>query len=300
MLNTAARHGIPELSLSAIGMLGRQGVLLQEHHIAPHFEALVRVGNMTEAIRWLATMRSGCVNPSSGTVAPLILALTRSPYIAGRTPAGNGLRMNAWMIESSPSQRIAALSTFLSNIHHGDGVSIDVTIFNALLEAYAKTRSTEGANALWGKRDELGVDVDVESYNAMLRVCLAADDHLLGQHFVSTLRMNGIRPNVATYELAIKLAFRSSSTSASDPCQLGLDLIAEMKAYDMTPSIEIFEQVASNLAQLGQSSRLRELLREMHLVGYTMSRTLRHALPREERYLAQKGTATAGLDDAIL
>src|SRR5258707_1274611 len=78
VLNTAGRHGLPDLATDVLRVLKLAGVQWQEHHFATVVEAFCRNFQVKEALVTLSIMRNSDMPANSKTTRPILDAISAS------------------------------------------------------------------------------------------------------------------------------------------------------------------------------------------------------------------------------
>ncbi|KAA1471768.1 hypothetical protein DENSPDRAFT_837838 [Dentipellis sp. KUC8613] len=241
-LNTAARHGLPELAMDVLQTLQSIGARLQEHHFASIIEAYARTGGIKEAFSILALMRSQNIIPGSGAAHPIFLAIQDAPAAVDA----------AWDV--------------LEEMHK-NAEPVDIAAINAIVQASVAQGDLQRAVGTYQACAQFGVAPDVDTYNALLSGCIAARHRELGDRLLTEMREAGVRPDLHTYERLVVLCLTSPTYEDA------FFYLEEMKAEHYVPPYGVYEAIVRRCVSEGDA-RYKLALEEMREIGYHVSPAL--------------------------
>jgi pentatricopeptide repeat protein len=235
VLAVAARWGKPTLATRALAALSDIGVSKKEHHLTPLIEAFCRDGRVPDAIEAVGLIRESGITPSLMTVRPIVDVLRTAEII---------------------DQAFYCLEDRAK-----EGKAVDVAVFNALIQASAKTGDLQRARATQLAAPELGVTPDVETFNMVLTACAATKHKDLAQTVLSEMEKAGYAPTASTYEAMIRLAL--SQPEYED----AFYYLEKMKADGIKPSRMIYKQIGMKCVS-NNDKRYSLVADEMESIGY--------------------------------
>lgn len=253
VLAVAGRWGRTDLATSALGMLPAIKVKPQEHHFAPLLEAFCNEGRVPEALKLLAQMRAAGIAPVVRTTQPIIKILNSADVID----------QAFYYLEDTAKA----------------GEPVDVAALNALIAASVATGDLQRARATQLAASDLGVTPDLETYNLVLRGCVAAAHRALGDSVLSELQGAGFHANAETYIALIKLCL------TQNPYEDAFYYLEKMKADGFKPPASLYIDLAFKCAK-NNDKRWRLVVEEAQTLGYKMPASfdrLREAKERGEK-----------------
>ncbi|CAK9784581.1 hypothetical protein CC85DRAFT_282990 [Cutaneotrichosporon oleaginosum] len=235
VLAVAARWGKPTLATRALAALSDIGVTKKEHHLTPLIEAFCRDGRVPDAIEAVGLIRESGITPSLMTVRPIVDVLRSAEVI---------------------DQAFYCLEDRAK-----DGKGVDVSVFNALIQASAKAGDLQRARATQLAAPELGVTPDAETFNLVLAACATTRHKDLAQTILGEMENAGFAPTTSTYESMIRLAL----------CQPEYEdafyYLEKMKADGIKPARSIYKQIGMKCVA-HDDKRHTLVADEMESIGY--------------------------------
>ncbi|KAH9935671.1 uncharacterized protein B0H18DRAFT_976775 [Fomitopsis serialis] len=242
VLHTAGRHGLSALALDAFRVLGRIGVIWQEHHFAPVIEALCKEKRIKDALAMLEMMRSHHIIPLPETTLPI------SNAVSTNTDAVD----TAWGC-------LEAL--------HEEGRKIDISALNVIVRASVMLGDLQRAVGTYKAAGSLSLSPDVDTYNLLFAGCIAARHRQLGDKLLSEMKEARVRADVRTYERLVALCLTQANYEDA------FFYLEEMKAEGHLPPRSVYVALIRKCVKLGDT-RYKLALEEMLECGYEVSEAL--------------------------
>ncbi|KAF7782498.1 hypothetical protein Agabi119p4_1874 [Agaricus bisporus var. burnettii] len=238
VLNTAARHGLPQLATEALQMLQKLNVQPEEHHFAAIIEAFCRLRQFKEALLVLDLMTSSNITPSAGTTKPL------SDHI------------------EQDAESIDATWRAIDELHK-DGRRIDISAPRAVISAAISQNNFSKAIAFYEALPGFNLSPDLSIFNLLLQGCVQIADRQLGDTILTNMKANKIKPNQDTYGNFINLCLTQSSYEDA------FFYLEEMKAAGFKPSASVYIALVDKCFE-SNDLRYQIALEEMEECGYTV------------------------------
>ncbi|CAG8490899.1 7769_t:CDS:2 [Acaulospora colombiana] len=272
VLHVAAKFGKPQLAAQVIVYLTEhRNVSLESHHLEPLLEAFIGDNDLKQAMDMLSIMRSSQIDVSLKSAAPIV----------------DAIQTDVELIDKA----YYALEEL-----HKEGKKVDVVALNAIIVACRDVRkkidasSSEKNNSTNTKKfvsnpdvhravetykaaEKLEVTPDVNTFNALLNVCVAAQHRELGEQFWKEMKKMGIRPTIESYRRMIFLC----CSQLNDDYEDAFIYLEEMKAQNMLPTPTIYERIIRKCVQ-HDDARAKIALEEMENFGYKPSPALQDLL----------------------
>ncbi|CAA2976687.1 Hypothetical predicted protein [Olea europaea subsp. europaea] len=260
ILSNAARLGKPSLASTAISHLRASStvpVKIEEHHMAPLVEALCRDGQLKKAIGIISTMRKNGVEPVQTTALPIVESILLS---YGETPA----------TEEELQTSLDSAYDLITSLYNEDPQKVDLVVLNALLSASVKLNDYH--RALGTYKDLSEIKADINTYNILLQGCVDLRLRTLGDSLLVELQTASLTPNETTYEKLIELCAVSNTGEWQD----AIGYLDQLKAYEITPSINAYVAVATRMGWENDQEGLLDLYEDVqeayHRQGENMVR----------------------------
>ncbi|KAF5370798.1 hypothetical protein D9758_001864 [Tetrapyrgos nigripes] len=263
VLNTAARHGLPDLATDALRVLKATNVQWKEHHFAPLVEAFCNAGQLKEAFITLGIMQHSDTPPSSNTVTPILNIIKKDVDSVDA----------AWAIlEELYKQK-----------------SIDVVAMNLLLRAAVELEDLQRAVGAYKSFGEYKIKPNYDTFYTLLQGCITARHRLLGDLILDDLKEAGLSKDQKVSELMIELCLTQETYEDA------FSYLEEMKAQGLVPSLRTYELLVRKCLYNGDSRHhiaLDELKEARYQVSPDLHREIRHVQRRlDETNSAQNGYA---------
>lgn len=253
ILNTAARAGKPEMVSRVLESLSTLGNDPQEHHLVALMEAYVGAGQVPEAMQVLSTIRSVGLTPTSVTAEPILAVLSSANVVDSAFYALEDLK--------------------------GKGEIIDITALNVIIEAASRLNDLQRVRANQMAAKDLGVHLDIDSYNSALSACAVSNHRALGDTILKEMTEDGISPNGKTYHHMILLCTKQAKYDDA------FFFLEKSKSEGYKPSIEVYRELAMK-CQASKDARWRLVVEEMESMGYKMD----FPKPKNRSYGNQRAT----------
>ena len=258
VLNTAARHGDPDLATDVLRVFKLSGIALKEYHFAALIEAFCRNNQLKEALITLHIMRSSEILPLPGTVEPILDSIKDIESLD-----------SAWAI--------------IDEIHKSGG-GLDIDALKVIIRASVLLLDLQRAVGVYKSLRDYGVEPDVTILNLLLDGCITAQHRKLGDVLLADMKAFRVQPNKDTYEKIIQLCL------TQEVYEDAFYYLEEMKAAGFVPPRSVYEALVVKCHSMGDT-RVDIALEEMRECGYSMSKS-----PRQRRPTKAPKT-TAGLDE---
>ena len=235
VLNTAARHGIPDLATDALRVLQVIGVPWEEYHFAALIEAFTRNGQLKEAIKTLGIMRTHDIVPLPETASSITDAIKDTGAVDA-----------TWAIIDELCD---------------SGTEIDGSAIAALIKASVRLGDLQRAIGAYKSLADYGLRADLPIYNLLFQGCVAARHRELGNQLLDEMKTAKIAPNQETFENFIHLVL--TQTDYED----AFFYLEEMKTAGFRPTFLVYETLVEKLYR-EHDSRAKVAAEEMLEQGY--------------------------------
>ncbi|KAF3188074.1 hypothetical protein TWF225_003850 [Orbilia oligospora] len=257
VLNTAARHGNPDLALEVFRILTLRNVPFQEHHYAALSAAYARSGQLIPAFRALTLMRNQGIAHTATTANAIIEALTSSGKIEN--------------VDSA----YATLKDFVASSN--DKEVVEVAGFNAVLAACVKLKDLERALGVYAECAALSVAPNTETFNILFKGCVecatpsetpdatpTAPNKELAIFLANEMKEMGLQPDFVTYEKLLRV-----SLYQEEDYEDAFVYLEEMKEVIPGGKVRpmVYSWIAQRLEEKGDE-RLGMVVEEMKGLGY--------------------------------
>ena len=175
ILNACARRGLPILATDVMNYLARQKSPAKGYHYASLIQSYCRAGDVRTAFKILAIMRAEGVPPTNMTASSIVDAISTSLDLIDR-------------------------AFFTLQDIKADGGTVDVSAFNAVLDACIIRKDLSRAIATYEDYESLGVTPDIDTLNTLLTGCVGNYNKDLALVLVDTFsKSHSIVPDLTTY-----------------------------------------------------------------------------------------------------
>ncbi|KAF9432159.1 hypothetical protein BGZ76_011192 [Entomortierella beljakovae] len=124
------------------------------------------------------------------------------------------------------------------------------------------------AMTIFEAASSLGVQVDTDTYNAILTGCITDRNMAEGRNVISLMQSAGVDPNVDTYQSLITLCLTQINYEDA------FVYLEEMKSHNVIPSEPIYTSLVRKLAR-ENDPRIKYAVEEMESFGYVVGPNLR-------------------------
>lgn len=207
----------------------------QEYHLVALMEAYVAAGQVPEAMQVLSTIRSVGLQPTAITAEPITAVLSSADVVDKAFYALEDLKAK--------------------------GEVIDITALNVIIEASSRLNDLQRVRANQMAAADLGVELDIESYNSALSACVGSNHRALGDTIMKEMAEAGISPNGATYHHMIMLCTKQAKYDDA------FFFLEKSKAEGYKPSREAYRELAIK-CEASRDARWRLVVEEMESLGY--------------------------------
>ena len=237
VLNTAARHGVPELATDVLRVLKLSGIAWQEYHLAALIEAFCRKKQLKEALITLHIMRSNNIIPLPSTSICIIDSIVDVESLD-----------STWAI--------------IDEIHKTKS-GLDIDALKIIIQASVLLQDLQRAMGFYKALSEYDLIPDVTIFNSLLDGCIDAGHRHLGDALLADMNKAGVKPNGETYEKIIQLCL------TQDVYEDAFFYLEEMKAAKFVPTQAVYEALVLKCRSMGDT-RMDIALEEMLECGYSM------------------------------
>ncbi|KAF8967814.1 hypothetical protein BDZ97DRAFT_1801393 [Flammula alnicola] len=241
VLNTAARHGLPDLATDVLRVLKIAGIDWQEYHFAALIEAFCRNDQMKEALVTLHIMRTNGINPTGNTTA----------FILDSIKSDVDSLDSAWAL--------------IDDIHTSDG-GLDVGALKVVIQASIFLGDLQRAVGIYKSFHDYGLAPDLATFNLLLEGCIGAQHRQLGDLLLNDMKQARVKPDEETYEKMINLCL------TQDTYEDAFYYLEEMKATGHVPPQEVYEALLQKCLS-AEDTRSSLVLQEMEECGYRLQDT---------------------------
>lgn len=242
-LNTAARHGLPDLATDVLRILKTGGVDWQEHHFSALIEAFCRNGQIKEALITLHIMRTNDIPPTDFT----------SAFIFDLIKHDIDSLDSAWSV--------------IDEIH-ASNAGLDIDALNVMIQASIFLGDLQRAIGIYKSFSDYGLVPDHSTFNLLLQGCVGAHHRQLGDILLDDMKQAQVKPNAETYEKMILLCLTQETYEDA------FFYLEEMKAAGHVPTRAIYESLLAKCLSV-DDARGNMVLQEMKECGYKVENNMR-------------------------
>ncbi|KAF7315387.1 Methyltransf-25 domain-containing protein [Mycena indigotica] len=265
VLNTAARHGLPDLATDVMRILQILEVPWEEAHLAALFEALFVTKRYEESFDSLAIMRQNDLIPTLQTAYPIVAAIVASPPLLDEL----------WTVILQMKDQ---------------NKFVDPSIGLALLQASVATQPLSRALGDNESLIKFGFEPSLEAFAILLDACISSGNLIYGELVYQQAKQAGVDKDAASLERMIALHL---SRNKFDGAFRYLDL---MEINDSIPSKHICEVLALTAAD-AHDPRYLLAIDAMKRAQYPIEQTfLDKCLEQYRRRQPAQVSKEAGLD----
>ncbi|KAH7339307.1 hypothetical protein B0J17DRAFT_654667 [Rhizoctonia solani] len=248
VLNTAARHGLPELAQSVLSYLQETFQQIHEHHLAPLVGSYAAAGQLREAYLALDLFQDHKVEIAPESASALVEAIGQSTSTLD----------NAWDVLSQLPR------------------PVNIEAVNATLEAATNLSDMQRAIGIYKELSDLEASPSAQTYDILLGGCLSISHAELGERLYQDMRSRGLKPTLQTYS---RLALLSLTQETYESAFTRLEEIKEKK---MVPPQRVYEALVRRCVEEADP-RAELALEDMEICGYRVSPGLRDYLLKSEK-----------------
>ncbi|KAF9446394.1 hypothetical protein P691DRAFT_794495 [Macrolepiota fuliginosa MF-IS2] len=238
VLNTAARHGSPELATEALQMLQTINVPPQEHHFAAIIEAFCQSGQVKEAILVLDLMTSSDIVPSIETTKPISESIKQD------------------------LEKIDATWQLVKEFHK-EGRRLDISAPRAVIAAAVACGDLTRALTFYKALSQFNLSPELQIYNLLLQACVRATDRRMGDHLLADMKTAKVAPSRDTYENIIHLCLTQPVYEDA------FFYLEEMKAAGFKPPLSVYTALVDKCLS-ANDTRHQIALQEMEECEYVI------------------------------
>ncbi|KDN38601.1 hypothetical protein RSAG8_09388, partial [Rhizoctonia solani AG-8 WAC10335] len=176
ILNTAARHGLPDLAQST-------SQEIREHHLAPLIGSYATAGQLREAYLALDLFKDHGVEFLPESASALVDVIDKSTSTLD----------NAWDVLTQLPR------------------PVDIQAVNATLQAAVNLSDMQRAIGIYKELSDLEISPIAETYDILLGGCLSISHAELGERLYQDMRSRKIKPTLQTYSRLVLLSLTQES-----------------------------------------------------------------------------------------
>ncbi|KAG8689687.1 hypothetical protein FRC11_001246 [Ceratobasidium sp. 423] len=248
ILNTASRHGLPELAQTVLSYLKETGHMIHEHHLAPLVGSYAAAGQLREAYLALDLFKDYGAEILPESSSALVEVIDKSISTLD----------NAWDVLSQLPRPVT------------------IEAVNATLQAATNLSDMQRAIGIYKELSDLEVSPTATTFDILLGGCLSISHAELGERLYQDMRSRGIKPTLQTYSRLILLSLTQETYESA------FTRLEEIKEKRMIPPQRVYEALVRRCVE--ESDPRAELaLEDMEICGYRVSPGLRDYLLRSEK-----------------
>ncbi|CAE6345656.1 unnamed protein product [Rhizoctonia solani] len=248
ILNTAARHGLPELARSVLEYLQETSQEIREHHLAAVIGSYAVAGQLREAYLALDLFKDHRVKILPESASGLVQVINKSSDTLD----------NAWDV----------LTQLPRPVH--------IEAANATIEAATNLSDMQRAIGIYKELGDLEISPNAQTFDILLGGCLSISHAELGERLYQDMLSRHIRPTLPTYSRLILLAL------TQDTYESAFSRLEEIKENNMVPPQRVYEALVRRCVEEGDP-RAELALEDMEICGYRVSPGLRDYLLKSEK-----------------
>ncbi|KAF9070058.1 hypothetical protein BDP27DRAFT_1221402 [Rhodocollybia butyracea] len=235
VLNTAARHGLPELATDVLELLNTSNIPWQEPHFAALIESFCAVGKIKEALAVLDLIPS-----SMGTTTTYL-------------PILNHVKKDVDTFD--------ATWALMDDLHKERPLTL--VSLNIIIQAAVDLGDLQRAVGAFKSFNEYNVKPDRETFHMLLNGTIDAKHKVLGDRILQEMLDAGIVHDGETYRLMIELGL------TQEVYEDVFMLLEEMKSSGFVPREDSYKGIVKKCAMNGDP-RYGVALEEMAEMGYVV------------------------------
>lgn len=236
VLNTAARHGEPEIAADVLRVLQLADVPWQEYHFAALIEAFCRNGQNKEALVTLGILKSHDITPTSSTTSFILNSINRD-------------------VDS-----LDATWALIDEIHEAKS-GLDIEAVKVVIKASIFLGDLQRAVGIYKSLADYDLKPDLATFNLLLDGCIGAQHRKLGDLLLEDMKDAKMKPDSATFEKLIELCL------TQEVYEDAFFYLEEMKAAGIVPPITVYEAILTKCISV-EDTRSVLVLQEMRECGY--------------------------------
>ncbi|KEP50095.1 Ppr10 protein [Rhizoctonia solani 123E] len=248
ILNTAARHGLPDLAQSVLSHLQEKSEPIHEHHLAAFIGSYAAAGQLREAYLALDLFQDHRVKILPESASAIVEAIDKSTSTLD----------NAWDV--------------LSHLPR----PVNIEAVNSTLQAAVNLEDMQRAIGIYKELPDLEVSPVAETYDILLAGCLSISHAALGERLFQDMRTRGIKPTLQTYSRLVLLSLTQENYESA------FSRLEEIKEKKMIPPQRVYEALVRRCVE-DSDPRAELALEDMEICGYRVSRELRDYLLKSRK-----------------
>lgn len=222
-LNVCGRLGLPILATDIMTVMGDAGMMIKNHHYTALIESYCVAGDVKNAFLILSIMRKAGVAPTPTTAAAILKFMSKDIDLIDR-----------------------AFFT-LQDLKEG-GIAIDVSAFNAVIDACAVRKDVSRAAATFQEHKTLDIKPDIATLNSLVAACIGTYQKDLALSMIKLFREElDVRADAETYTRLISLCL------LQDDYEDAFAYLEEMKDEGHQPAPGLYTLIVRRCLSLGDA-----------------------------------------------
>lgn len=170
---------------------------------------------------------------------------------------------------------------YLLESRKAEGYAVPLPAVNVIIEACAEMGDLDRAFATWAELDQLSLQPDTGTYNALLHTCVQAREVASGRRLINRMQLDGVRADATTYAHHCGLLVMSRQGDAA------LGLLQTCSEAGVTPTPKMYITLINHLLRRRMFGQAQELLTEMKGLG---NRVVSESFERKVLEACSQGT----------
>ena len=130
---------------------------------------------------------------------------------------------------------------YLLESRKAEGYAVPLPAVNVIIEACAEMGDLDRAFATWAELDQLSLQPDTGTYNALLHTCVQAREVASGRRLINRMQLDGVRADATTYAHHCGLLVMSRQGDAA------LGLLQTCSEAGVTPTPKMYITLINHL-----------------------------------------------------
>lgn len=158
---------------------------------------------------------------------------------------------------------------YLLESRKAEKLKVPLAAVNVVIEACAHMADLDRAFATWAELEQLEVQPDAGTYNALLHTCVRTRELASGRRLLARMAQDGIKPNAVTFLHQTILHIVSREEQQAFEC------LAACREAGLTPHWRMYNTLINYLVRGNRLEHATELLEQMESDGHKVSNALR-------------------------
>ncbi|KAF8331089.1 uncharacterized protein EI90DRAFT_2921062 [Cantharellus anzutake] len=251
VLNTAARHGLPQLARDVITHLQGIEVPVQEHHVAAMVDSLVAAGEIKHAFEAVHKYDPDTLVSTSRTMHSLFRAVSKDVESVDRAYG------------------------YLEEMANDPESKVNVLGLNVVIAAAVALEDMQRAMGIYKAASDFSVKPNVDTINTLLSGCILLSHRSLGDRIMTEARDDNIKPDTGTYERYIILCLTQPTYEDA------FFYLEEMKGAGFKPTAKVYDSIIRRTLR-AHDSRWKLAMAELLEAKYRLSPDLKALIDKHE------------------